>query len=198
VDLKNSTAFLHAFSGRALDFGLVALATGLLLFAAIAKRGNVTEISASSALLIAAATPPPLAYLKNMKALRGDTAYSLDAVQQPQSAAMIVARRPKSLTIRGGTQTTLIGWAVDSPSRRSADSVYVLLDGKLVTSCQVANARADVAAALRNPSFVMSGFACGIGPTDIVVGRHSIQLDIVAQGGRRYYVAKPPTALVAR
>jgi hypothetical protein len=119
-------------------------------------------------------------------------------VQQPQSGPSIVARQPVALSIHRDTRTSLMGWAVDSPAHRSAAAVFVLLDGKLVSSCPVANARPDVAAALGNPAYGASGFACEIEPSDVVAGRHRIELDIVAQGGHTFYVAKPATALVVR
>ena len=147
---------------------------------------------------VPAAKAPSLEFFKGMTQLSGTTRFSLDIVHQPATGDAQVAAAPPSVALEKGNPTTLTGWAVDLPGHRNADAVYVLLDEKLVTSCNIAIARPDVATALGDQIFTMSGFSCAIPGKRVVAGRHKVTLAIVAQGGRTYYAVAPPTAFVVR
>ena len=179
----------------AIDIAIVAVAVALLAFAAFGNHGNVTERAPEFP--EAGATPPPLSAIAKMTTLSANTPYSLDVVQPDGSAAVVVASKP-AIEIPKHTQTTFSGWAVDGPSQRAANSVYVLLDGKVATSCRIGTARYDVAQAYRVPAYASSGFACTIPADRIVAGRHTMELDIVTQGSRSFYRVKLTNALVVR
>ena len=175
-----------------IDVAIVTICLALFLLAGLWNRGGAGIGG------IALASPPPLARLRTMTHVPGNTRFSLDTVRQDGSGAIVVANGPSVVTIERDRPTTLVGWAVDAPGQRAADAVYVLLDGRVETSCPIGIERTDVAAAYNVYAYGASGFSCTIPADSVGAGRHAIQLDVVLRGGGSFYAVTTPIELQVR
>ena len=181
---------------RSPDVWIVAIAVAFPLTALFTSTAHVSE-NDSQLPPVVVESAPPLAAFAHMTSLKASTRFSLDVIDQPRLGDVIVATGAQPVMEKNAT-TTLSGWAVDIPAHRAAQSIYVLLDQKLVTSCPVSEERPDVATALNDQVFATSGFICEIAASHVVTGRHTITLAIVSRGGRTYYSAFPHTVLDVR
>jgi hypothetical protein len=112
----------------------------------------------------------------------GATSFSVDTINN-QSL-------PKgSVVVNSATTPKLIiaGWAVDGQAKAPAGGVIFSIDGKSEMTATYGGERSDVAAALKEPNYKMSGFGIAIPTQSLEKGKHTIVMKILTSDKKGYY-----------
>lgn len=90
-------------------------------------------------------------------------------------------------TIPQDNQINFIGWAVDQASNRPAKTVILAMNGKPVAVANYGIDRPDVAASLKDPKDLLSGFTVTVDKKVFQPGINDVSLWIVNSKGNGYY-----------
>lgn len=105
---------------------------------------------------------------------------------------------PPQVTLDAKRSATIMGWAVDRPSEKTASSVFLAIDGKAVESCVYGGPRPDVATALGGSQYTNSSFTCSLKIGEVKVGHHSLGLMVVNAANNAYYNVTSKTKIVVQ
>jgi hypothetical protein len=147
-----------------------------LAIASAACSGGETNTNANTAPPTESANSAPL------QKVPGGTSYSVDTINN-QSL-------PKgSVVVNSATTPKLIiaGWAVDGQAKAPAGGVIFSIDGKSEMTATYGGERPDVAAALKEPNYKMSGFGIAIPTQSLEKGKHTIVMKILTSDKKGYY-----------
>jgi hypothetical protein len=105
--------------------------------------------------------------------------------------------RTSTIRLQSSDELVLNGWATESDSSRTAQSVCPVVDGTIVHGARVTygSPRPDVAAALANPALTASGFEIDVPARQISPGRHRVQAAAVSADGSARLVAGTATVV---
>jgi hypothetical protein len=122
----------------------------------------------------------------SLQKMPGNTAYSVDRInnQGVTQSALVMVNSANTPSI------IIAGWAVDVQTRALAGGVNVTIDGKSEMTAIYGAERPDVATALKEPNYKLSGFAVAIPTNSLEKGKHTIGLKIVTSDKKGYY--EPP------
>ncbi len=121
--------------------------------------------------------------LNTLQQLNETTKFSIDSLNDTSFA------QPPPVPIRVPANGSIIlgGWAVDVRANGVASGVVVSIDGTTNAQATYGADRQDVATALGNPAYRLSGFTATFPANTLSPGRHTITLKILTSDGKSYY-----------
>ena len=129
--------------------------------------------------------PPPFQILLGDLARLEELPRRTDGRIETVGGIKVVETQGKPISVAAGRPIEITGWAVDRSAFGPARGVAVTVDDREHVWAHYELFRPDVATALSNPAYVMSGFRAIV--TELPPGRHTLELKIVTQDGRSYF-----------
>lgn len=129
-----------------------------------------------------AASPPPTVAVTALRNVSATTSFSLDVLNDTSLAGP----PPMPITIASGVPITLRGWAVDVPNSAAAGGVIISVDAANYQATYGME-RQDVATALGNPAYRLSGFTITFPANMLAPGSHTITIKILTKDQKSYY-----------
>jgi hypothetical protein len=111
--------------------------------------------------------------------------------QVERVGSVVPGEKPGVIPVTAGT-VEVLGWAIDGKAGAPGSGVYVQVNGTSVR-CEYGHSRPDVAAALKSPKVMYSGYRCNIPAGSLHAGLNTGQVLLLT--GNRAYLAGPPLVL---
>jgi hypothetical protein len=101
-----------------------------------------------------------------------------------------------SVTVDGTREAIIDGWATDSPSRKTAAGVFLVIDGTLEVPAKYGLARNKTAELSGFDRYFFAGFSARIPPSTLAPGTHRLGLKIFTADDRSFYLTPEIPLLV--
>ena len=129
---------------------------------------------------------PTLGPLHGMRPEDGTTLFWVDFLAFGKTS-LPVGVRPSRPTIPMGVPLRISGWAVDARAKSGAGDVFAQIDNGARVLMTYGTARPDVARHFQAPAYGKAGFRGTIPTNGLMLGIHTIYLDIVSASKNDYY-----------
>jgi hypothetical protein len=111
--------------------------------------------------------------------------------QVDRVGAAAPGQKPGAIPVTAGP-VDIVGWAINGKAGTLGRGVYVQMNGTSIL-CEYGHSRPDVAAALKSPTTIYSGYSCQIPAAALHAGLNTGQVLLLT--GEQSYLAGPPLVL---